>query len=186
MGATGERELVTPPLDGTILPGVTRDSILQLCRDWNEFKVSERMVPMAELVEAVEKGQVAFSVCLPNSKGLGLAAVLTRCCWAAVAGFGDVRGWNCSHCVPNQRNPIRGPEEGSSDPLGSRQSRCNVWPFGCSVGACPDGYSGRAEFSHLCFFFGSRMESFMSCISHLLFCCPQYGNVEHHWSVVVD
>jgi len=38
----GELELVTPPLDGTILPGVTRDSILTLCRDLGEFKVSVR------------------------------------------------------------------------------------------------------------------------------------------------
>jgi len=34
----GEKELVTAPLDGTILPGVTRDSILQLAREWGEFK----------------------------------------------------------------------------------------------------------------------------------------------------
>jgi hypothetical protein len=27
-------ELVTPPLDGTILPGVTRDSVLALARSW--------------------------------------------------------------------------------------------------------------------------------------------------------
>lgn len=36
----GEDELVTPPLDGTILPGVTRDSILTLCKELNQFKVS--------------------------------------------------------------------------------------------------------------------------------------------------
>ena len=36
----GEDELITPPLDGTILPGVTRDSILTLMRERNEFKVS--------------------------------------------------------------------------------------------------------------------------------------------------
>lgn len=36
----GEDELITPPLDGTILPGVTRDSILALCKEKNEFKVS--------------------------------------------------------------------------------------------------------------------------------------------------
>ena len=36
----GEDELITPPLDGTILPGVTRDSILNLCKEKNEFKVS--------------------------------------------------------------------------------------------------------------------------------------------------
>lgn len=38
----GEDELITPPLDGTILPGVTRDSILTLCREMKEFKVSEK------------------------------------------------------------------------------------------------------------------------------------------------
>jgi branched-chain amino acid aminotransferase len=37
----GKKELVTAPLDGTILPGVTRDSILSLARDWKEFEVSE-------------------------------------------------------------------------------------------------------------------------------------------------
>lgn len=32
-GSSGRQlEVVTPPLDGTILPGVTRDSILQLLR----------------------------------------------------------------------------------------------------------------------------------------------------------
>ncbi len=30
----GKKELVTAPLDGTILPGVTRDSILTLAREW--------------------------------------------------------------------------------------------------------------------------------------------------------
>ena len=43
------RELVTPPLDGTILPGVTRDSILQLTRQWGEFEVSERQLSIKEL-----------------------------------------------------------------------------------------------------------------------------------------
>jgi len=28
----GENELITPPLDGTILPGITRNSILDLAR----------------------------------------------------------------------------------------------------------------------------------------------------------
>jgi branched-chain amino acid aminotransferase len=38
----GEDELITPPLDGTILPGVTRDSILTLCREMNQFKITEK------------------------------------------------------------------------------------------------------------------------------------------------
>ena len=38
----GEKELITPPIDGTILPGITRDSILTLCRELKEFKVTEK------------------------------------------------------------------------------------------------------------------------------------------------
>lgn len=39
---TGRKELVTPPLTrGDILPGVTRESILELARSWDEFDVGE-------------------------------------------------------------------------------------------------------------------------------------------------
>lgn len=38
----GENELITPPLDGTILPGITRRSILQMMRELGEFKVTEK------------------------------------------------------------------------------------------------------------------------------------------------
>ncbi|KAI8336697.1 aminotransferase [Chlamydoabsidia padenii] len=55
---SNELELVTPPLDGAILPGVTRDSILSLARGWNEFKVSERKVTMPELRDAIKKNRV--------------------------------------------------------------------------------------------------------------------------------
>ena len=55
----GEVELVTPPIEqGVILPGVTRDSLLTLAREWNEFKVTERPVTMNELVEALDEGRV--------------------------------------------------------------------------------------------------------------------------------
>lgn len=47
----GEQELVTPPLDGLILPGITRDSILQLARGWRKFKLTERRMTMAEIVQ---------------------------------------------------------------------------------------------------------------------------------------
>lgn len=55
---TGELELVTPPLDGSILPGVTRNSILGLARGWGEFKVSERNVTMPQVKEAVKQGRM--------------------------------------------------------------------------------------------------------------------------------
>ncbi|KAM9311000.1 branched-chain-amino-acid aminotransferase, cytosolic-like [Gastrophryne carolinensis] len=54
----GELELVTPPLDGIILPGVTRRSILDLASKWGEFKVSERCMTMADLVVALEERRV--------------------------------------------------------------------------------------------------------------------------------
>ena len=38
----GEDELITPPLDGTILPGITRKTILQLAKELGEFKVVEK------------------------------------------------------------------------------------------------------------------------------------------------
>ena len=55
-GKTGVKELVTPPLDGTILGGVTRDSILQLCREWDEFVVSERMISVEEIQTHARRG----------------------------------------------------------------------------------------------------------------------------------
>jgi branched-chain amino acid aminotransferase len=55
----GEAELVTPPLvRGDILPGITRDSILTLAREWNEFKVSEKNINMKQLQKAVHEGRV--------------------------------------------------------------------------------------------------------------------------------
>ncbi|XP_066120891.1 branched-chain-amino-acid aminotransferase, cytosolic isoform X1 [Saccopteryx bilineata] len=54
----GEEELATPPLDGIILPGVTRQSILDLARKWGEFKVSERYLTMGDLATALEQDRV--------------------------------------------------------------------------------------------------------------------------------
>ena len=50
-------ELVTPPLGGTILPGVTRDSVLHIARGW-EIKVSERMISLDEVLSSLESGKV--------------------------------------------------------------------------------------------------------------------------------
>ena len=43
-------ELITPPLTGAILPGVTRDSVMQLARHWG-IKVTERRITIDEVVE---------------------------------------------------------------------------------------------------------------------------------------
>ena len=49
---------MTPPLDGTILPGVTRQSILELARKWGEFKVSERPFTMPQVAKAAKEKRV--------------------------------------------------------------------------------------------------------------------------------
>jgi branched-chain amino acid aminotransferase len=45
-------------LAGTILAGVTRQSILDMCREWGEFKVSEAKFTMADVVRASKEGRI--------------------------------------------------------------------------------------------------------------------------------
>ncbi|XP_058385789.1 branched-chain-amino-acid aminotransferase, mitochondrial isoform X3 [Diceros bicornis minor] len=54
----GVLELVTPPLDGVILPGVVRQSLLDLAQTWGEFRVVERKITMKEMLRALEEGRV--------------------------------------------------------------------------------------------------------------------------------
>jgi branched-chain amino acid aminotransferase len=63
-------EVVTPSLDGTILPGVTRDSVIALLRDAG-LRVSERRVAIDELVAAHSDGRLA------EAFGTGTAAVVS-------------------------------------------------------------------------------------------------------------
>jgi branched-chain amino acid aminotransferase len=63
-------EIVTPPLSGSILDGVTRNSIMTLLREWG-FAVSERPLGMEELLRTHKNGT------LREIFGCGTAAVLT-------------------------------------------------------------------------------------------------------------
>merc|ERR1711874_439161 len=55
----GSKELVTPPLDkGTILPGVTRRSIIELCSTWPDLAVTERKITMSEVMTALAEGRL--------------------------------------------------------------------------------------------------------------------------------
>lgn len=63
----GKKELVTPPLElGVILEGVTRRSVLDICRggEVGDVLVSERKVRMDEIVSAYDEGRMleAFAV----------------------------------------------------------------------------------------------------------------------------
>ena len=73
---------MTPPLDGVILPGVTRDSVLALAREHaagttkipeltDKLVVSERPVTMTEVKDAAQKGT------LVEFFGTGTAAVIS-------------------------------------------------------------------------------------------------------------
>jgi len=63
-------EIVTPKLNGSILEGVTRDSVIQLLKHWGETVV-ERRIAMAEIEEAVKNGT------LEEAFGTGTAAVIS-------------------------------------------------------------------------------------------------------------
>ena len=63
-------EIVTPPLTGTILPGVTRDSALHLMRRWG-LRVSERQISIDEVTDAHRRGR------LEEVWGTGTAAVIS-------------------------------------------------------------------------------------------------------------
>ncbi|CAG34921.1 branched-chain amino acid aminotransferase [Desulfotalea psychrophila] len=63
-------ELITPPLGGSILGGITRDSILKLARSWG-LNVSERKITIEEVLRASEDGT------LLESFGTGTAAVIS-------------------------------------------------------------------------------------------------------------
>ena len=63
-------KIVTPALNGSILPGITRDSVLTLCRDWG-MEVEERKISAEELVEAQRSGK------LEECFGSGTAAVIS-------------------------------------------------------------------------------------------------------------
>ncbi len=63
-------EVVTPELHGSILPGITRKSSIQLLKDWG-LKVSERRITIEELDRANDQGRVL------EAFGTGTAAVIS-------------------------------------------------------------------------------------------------------------
>jgi branched-chain amino acid aminotransferase len=62
-------EVITPPLNGAILAGITRDSVLTLLRDWG-LRVSERPISIDEVLAAAKAGTLEMW-------GTGTAAVIS-------------------------------------------------------------------------------------------------------------
>lgn len=63
-------EVVTPALSGSVLPGITRKSCMELMNKWGQ-KVTERLISIDELIEASENGK------LEEAWGTGTAAVIS-------------------------------------------------------------------------------------------------------------
>jgi len=63
-------EVITPMLTGSILPGITRKSIIDILRK-NDFKVTERRISIQEVIKAAKRGK------LNEAFGTGTAAVVS-------------------------------------------------------------------------------------------------------------
>ena len=62
-------KIITPMLTGSILPGVTRRSCIQLFKDWG-LPLEERLISVDELFEAAANGKLEEAMCV------GTAAVI--------------------------------------------------------------------------------------------------------------
>jgi len=63
-------KILTPDLNGSVLPGITRRSCIQLLKDWG-YEVEERRISAEELFEAAKNGT------LEEAWGTGTAAVVS-------------------------------------------------------------------------------------------------------------
>ncbi len=78
-------KVVTPALQGSILPGITRKSTLEILRHWG-MPVEERRITIKELAEAADAGK------LDEAFGTGTAAVISP--------IGELK-WGEKHMVIN-------------------------------------------------------------------------------------
>ncbi|PIP77801.1 MAG: branched chain amino acid aminotransferase [Ignavibacteria bacterium CG22_combo_CG10-13_8_21_14_all_37_15] len=65
-----ENEIATPKLTGSILPGITRASVIQLLKDKN-YTINERLISVDEFIEAYKNGK------LKGVFGTGTAAIIS-------------------------------------------------------------------------------------------------------------
>ena len=78
-------KVITPALTGSVLPGITRKSCIELIRSWG-MEVEERLITAQELFEAGQNGT------LEEAWGTGTAAVISP--------IGEM-GWEDKHVVVN-------------------------------------------------------------------------------------
>ncbi len=75
-----KNEIATPKLSGSILPGVTRDSVIHILKDWG-MNINERLISIQEVIDEYKKGNVT------GVFGTGTAAVISSVGWLNFKGF---------------------------------------------------------------------------------------------------
>lgn len=65
-----DNEIITPPLDGNVLDGITRDCVIKIAKDWG-MKMTERKITIDEVISA------SRMKILEEAFGTGTAAVVS-------------------------------------------------------------------------------------------------------------
>ena len=106
-------QVLTPALTGSVLPGITRRSCLELLRDWG-VPVQERLITAQELFDAADKGK------LEEAFGSGTAAVVSpigEMRWENRAAI--INGGRIGHLTQRLYDTLTGIQWGTeSDPYG--------------------------------------------------------------------
>ena len=106
-------KVVTPALTGSVLPGITRKSCIELLRDWG-IPVEERLIEAKELFDAARSGQ------LEEAWGTGTAAVVSPIGELAMGDEKDiVSGGHIGHVTQRLYDTLTGIQWGTEpDPYG--------------------------------------------------------------------
>ncbi len=74
-----KNEIVTPKLNGSILPGITRRTVIELLKEW-KMNIVERDITIDEVVKAYDDGK------LVGIFGTGTAAIISTVGWLTYKG----------------------------------------------------------------------------------------------------
>ncbi|WP_280340704.1 branched-chain amino acid aminotransferase [Nocardia neocaledoniensis] len=106
-GKGSEARLVTPELSGSLLPGITRDSLLTLAAD-SGFPVEERKVSVEEWRKGAESGEIS------EVFACGTAAVITPVGWVrSTEGEFSIGGGEPGEVTMALRDTLTGIQRGT-------------------------------------------------------------------------
>jgi len=117
-------ELVTPGLTGSILPGVTRDSVIQLARHWG-IACTERPITIDEVIDSIRSGD------MKEVFATGTAAVISPVGEISYKNkMYTVAGGGVGECSRGLYDEITGIQHGEREDIFGwvRQLTCNPRP----------------------------------------------------------